>query len=138
MLINFPVMNKQQVSTLSFLLLLSVLESLVKKISKILNCLFGRNGTRHHQSRERSQQRCYNIQAFLYNIEMWGNCWRYVYRLHFCTSDIEVARTSGDLENVIVRPWITFRLNDSCLIDRIWMRKKFCLQFRQIFERWQK
>lgn len=50
MLINFPVMNKQQVSMLSFLLLLSLaLESLVdrwqtliKKISKQLNCLFGR------------------------------------------------------------------------------------------------
>lgn len=51
MLINFPVMNKQQVSMLSFLLLLSLaLESLVersqtliKKISKILSCLGEQN-----------------------------------------------------------------------------------------------
>ena len=71
MLINFPVVNKQQVSVLSFFLLLSLaLESLVdrsqtliKKISKILNCLFGR--TKSHQFRERSQEVCYNILSFL-------------------------------------------------------------------------
>lgn len=102
--------------------LVSRLQTLMKKMSKIFTiCLEGQEKWKRWPViiRERSQESCYNVWAFWYNIEVWGVYWR-----------LQDFWRNEDHDCTVLN-----YLHTECsrLFDRIWMREMCSLQHRQIF-----